>query len=447
MKRVLIVDDDENLRSIVRDVLNDEGFRTEEAPNGLRALAAFKRELPDVVLLDLNMPQMSGIETLQELRKINSRVPVIILTAYSDIPTVVDAMRGGAYDFTVKPPDFDRLIITLRRAVEKRDLELEVQRATAALELSLEQTFGRSAAVRNVINQINQVAQTDFAVIIQGETGAGKSLVANVIHNMSKRAEGPFVHVDIGLIPDTLVESELFGYRKGAFTGADRNKVGYFETASSGTIFIDELENMSAHVQSRLLSVIERKRVYPLGSTDPVAVDVRIIAATNKDIKQCVNSKEFREDLFYRLGEFVITVPPLRERRDDIPFFIHKFLLEACTELNKQIRGVSDDALALLREHSWPGNIRELKNVMRRAALAAHGDTITPDHIALMIKPEHPHAPAAPLLSLKEEMRMLEKQRIQEALVKTGGNKTKAAELLKISYTNICEKIKEYGIG
>lgn len=448
MKKVLIVDDDENLRSIVRDVLRDEGFQTEEAPDGLSALTAFKKDLPDVVLLDLKMPQMDGIETLRELRAINSSVPVIILTAYGDVPTVVDAIKGGAYDFTVKPPDFDRLIITLKRAVERRDLEQEVARATTALELSLEQIFGRSSAVKAVIQQINQVAQTDFSVIIQGETGAGKSLMASAIHNMSRRAAGPFVRVDIGLIPDTLVESELFGYKRGAFTGADKSKVGYFETAHNGTIFIDELENMSHHVQSKLLSVIERKRVYPLGSTEPADINVRLIAATNKDIVQCVGRKEFREDLFYRLGEFVITVPPLRERRDDIPFFIQKFLLEASTELNKQIRGIGDDALALLLGHSWPGNIRELKNVVRRAVLSANSDIISRRHVELHIKPD-PYgsmAAGAPL-SLREEMRMLEKRRIQEALAQTGGNKTRAAEMLKISYTNICEKIKEYGIG
>lgn len=445
-KKVLIVDDDKNLRSVVRDVLSDEGFSVAEAPDGVSALKIFKKDLPDAVLLDLNMPHMGGLETLQELKKINSHVPVIILTAYSDIPTVVEAVKRGAYDFTVKPPDFDRLIITVKRAVERRDLEMEVRRATTALELSLEQVFGRSDAMKTVINQIRQVAQTEFSVIIQGETGTGKSFVANTIHNMSRRADKSFVRVDIGLIPDTLVESELFGYRKGAFTGAEKNKIGYFETAGCGTIFIDELENMSPYVQSKLLSVIERKKVYPLGSTESVAVDVRVIAATNKDIQRSMRAGDFREDLFYRLGEFIINLPPLRQRAEDIPFFAQKFLLDACTELNKQIKGMHDSAVELLLQHTWPGNIRELKNVIRRAVLSAESDVIQQEHIELLIKNHHAEIPASPL-SLKDEIRMLEKRRIQEALAKTGGNKTKAAEMLKISYTNICEKIKEYSIG
>lgn len=445
-KKVLIVDDDKNLRSVVRDVLSDEGFSVAEAPDGVSALKIFKKDLPDAVLLDLNMPHMGGLETLQELKKINSHVPVIILTAYSDIPTVVEAVKRGAYDFTVKPPDFDRLIITAKRAVERRDLEMEVRRATTALELSLEQVFGRSDAMKTVINQIRQVAQTEFSVIIQGETGTGKSFVANTIHNMSRRADKSFVRVDIGLIPDTLVESELFGYRKGAFTGAEKNKIGYFETAGCGTIFIDELENMSPYVQSKLLSVIERKKVYPLGSTESVAVDVRVIAATNKDIQRSMRAGDFREDLFYRLGEFIINLPPLRQRAEDIPFFAQKFLLDACTELNKQIKGMHDSAVELLLQHTWPGNIRELKNVIRRAVLSAESDVIQQEHIELLIKNHHTEVPASPL-SLKDEIRMLEKRRIREALAKTGGNKTKAAELLRISYTNICEKIKEYGIG
>ncbi|MFZ5998259.1 MAG: sigma-54-dependent transcriptional regulator [Nitrospirota bacterium] len=445
-KKVLIVDDDKNLRSVVRDVLSDEGFSVAEAPDGVSALKIFKKDLPDAVLLDLNMPHMGGLETLQDLKKINSHVPVIILTAYSDIPTVVEAVKRGAYDFTVKPPDFDRLIITVKRAVERRDLEMEVRRATTALELSLEQVFGRSDAMKTVINQIRQVAQTEFSVIIQGETGTGKSFVANTIHNMSRRADKSFVRVDIGLIPDTLVESELFGYRKGAFTGAEKNKIGYFETAGCGTIFIDELENMSPYVQSKLLSVIERKKVYPLGSTESVAVDVRVIAATNKDIQRSMRAGDFREDLFYRLGEFIINLPPLRQRAEDIPFFAQKFLLDACTELNKQIKGMHDSAVELLLQHTWPGNIRELKNVIRRAVLSAESDVIQQEHIELLIKNHHTEVPASPL-SLKDEIRMLEKRRIREALAKTGGNKTKAAELLRISYTNICEKIKEYGIG
>jgi DNA-binding NtrC family response regulator len=428
-------------------VLRDEGFSVTEARDGMGALKQFKADVPDAVLIDLKMPHMDGLETMKEFRKIEPNVPVIILTGHGDIPTAVEAIKSGAYDFVSKPPEFDRLIITLRRAIEKRSLEMQVERANSALASSLELHFGKSAAIRNVIGQMRQVAGTDFSVIIQGETGTGKSVVAGAIQGLSLRADKPFVNVDIGLIPDHLVESELFGYKKGAFTGADRDKAGYFETANRGTIFIDELENMSPHVQSKLLSFIEKKRIYPLGGTTPVALDVRVIAATNKDIKACVKAKEFREDLFYRLGEFIITLPPLRERTDDIPLFAQRFIFEAATELNKQIRGIADDAIALLGAHSWPGNLRELKNVMRRAALLTEGDVIDRECVASLIAEYCADKSSSSSFSpLKEAVKELEKKIICEALEKTKGNITRAAKLLDISYKNLYDKIKEYDV-
>lgn len=447
MHKIMVVDDETDLRSIVIDVLKNEGFATLEAEDGLRAVKLFKTDTPDAVLLDLNMPYMKGIETMNELMKLDRSVPIIILTGYGDVQTAVEAIRAGAYDFTVKPPDFEKLVITIRRAVEKRDLEREVQSASFALESSLEHVLGKSNPMKKVIKQITQVARTDFSVIIQGETGTGKSVVAGTIQNMSKRAEKPFVSVDIGLIPDLLIESELFGYRKGAFTGADRDKAGYFETGHGGTIFIDELENMSQHVQAKILSFIEKKVICPLGSTHPVSSDLRIIAATNKDIKECVAKKEFREDLFYRLGEFIITLPPLRERIEDIPFFAKKFLFEASVEVNKQIRGIEDEAVTLLMTHPWPGNLRELKNMMRKAALLAETDSIGRTSLEMLLHEQPSGKQKSRFQPMKEAMKELEKKLITEAMEKTGGNKTRAAELLEISYKNLFDKIKEYGIG
>lgn len=450
MAKILIVDDDEDLRAIVRDVLQDEGFTPLEAQDGINALKVFKADRPDAVLLDLQMPNMNGIETLQELVKIDRRVPIIILTAYGDIPTAVQSIKRGAYDFTVKPPEFDRLIITLKRAVERRELETEMERVSSALELSLEHLLGRSPAIREVIKQISQVALSDFSVIIQGETGTGKSVVASAIRDLSRRAGHPFVSVDIGLIPDSLVESELFGYKKGAFTGADRDKAGYFEIAHRGTIFIDELENMSPFMQSKLLNVIENKTIYPLGSTSPIEVDIRIICATNADIRQSVTRKAFREDLFYRIGEFIITLPPLRERVEDIEFFANKFLFEACSDLGVQPKELQTDALAVLGKHSWPGNIRELKNVMRRAALFRDCDVIDEECmnrcIDVLAKDGPRDKPVFSSFHLKDALKSLEEKMIREALEKTRGNKTRAAELLDISYRTLFEKIKEYGI-
>ena len=443
MGKVLIVDDDHDLRSVVCDVLRDEGFSTVEAQDGSSALSAVRKAMPDAVLLDLRMPGMNGIEVMQEIRKIDPYMPVIIMTAHGDIPTAVEVIRNGAYDFVVKPPDFDKLIITLKRAVEKRRLEIDIDRFSTALDLSLEQMFGKSPAMRNVISQITQVAGTNLSVVIQGETGTGKSFIASAIHNVSKRSKKPFVRVDMGLIPDTLFESELFGFRKGAFTGADRHKAGYFENANTGTIFIDEIENIPLHIQGKLLSVLDERRIYPLGSTTPVSIDIRIVAATNREIKECVAKKSFREDLYYRIGEFVINVPPLRERIEDIPFFTNKFVLDACTELNRQIREITDEALALLMRHTWSGNIRELKNVVRKAVLMAPGDIIDGRTVGPLISVRAVEEKSFSL-SIKDAMRDVEKTNIREALRRTGGNKTRSAELLQISYKNLLDKIKIY---
>ena len=445
MGKVLIVDDDNDLRAVVGDMLKEEGFEVSEAKDGVTALGAIKKNMPDAVLLDLKMPGLDGIEVMQEIRKIDPRIPVIIMTAHGDIPTAVEAIQKGAYDFTIKPPDFDKLIIALRRAVERRKLESEVKRFSNALDLSLEQMFGSSPAIKKIVDQITQVAGTNLSVIIQGETGTGKTFIANAIHSVSNRARKAFVRVDMGLVPDTLFESELFGYRKGAFTGADRHKAGYFENANSGTIFIDEIENIPLHIQGKLLSVLDEKRIYPLGSTTPVSIDVRVVAATNRDIRQCVMSKSFREDLYYRLGEFVIKVPPLRERSEDIPFFVNKFILDAGTELNRQIREISGDALTLLVNHSWPGNVRELKNVVRKAVLMSVGDVID-KHVVGPLLTEFEVEEKTSSLSIKDAVRDVEKRKIKEALRRTNGNKTRSAELLCISYKNLLDKIKIYGL-
>lgn len=443
---ILIIDDEHSLRSIVKDVLEDEGFAVVEASDGRKGLRMFREHMPEAVLLDLNMPGMNGIDTMRELLKLDSSIPVIILTAFGDVPTAVGMIKEGAYDFTVKPPEFDRLVITLRKAVEARKMSLAVRNLDSQLELSLEDRLGRSSSIRGVINQIRQVARTDISVIIQGETGTGKSVAAGVIHSLSPRVERPYVHVDIGLIPEQLVESELFGYKKGAFTGADRERKGYFETADTGTILLDELENMSAHVQMKLLSVLERKIIYRLGSTNPVNINTRVLAATNADILKHVADRTFREDLFYRLGEFVITMPPLRERAEDILFFAEKFIRESSSDMNRQIRPLAPEATELLLRHTWPGNLRELKNVIRKAVLLTEGEVIGKEHIDITPENDRKSGYVAPRSSLKAALRDLEFRLISETLRQTGYNKSKAAELLDTSYTNLLAKIKEYGI-
>ncbi len=450
MSKILIVDDDDMVRLALSRNLIAGGFSPIEASSGLEAIKLFQEENPLSVLLDLKMPGMDGLETLEELKKIDPEIPVIILTAHGDISSAVQATKSGAYEFIIKPPDYDRLILTLKRATEKFELNREVKRLSSEVEMSLEYLCGNSSIMKDVINKIHQIAQSDFSLIMQGETGTGKSFIARYIHNLSKRSKNPMITVDIGAIPETLVESELFGYEKGAFTGAGKKKKGFFEIANGGTILIDELQNLSPYVQSKLLMAVEEKSITPLGSTRPVNIDIRIIGATNKDIIESVKKNNFRDDLFYRLGEFMISLPPLRDRVEDIPFLARKFFMEAVEDLNKKIYAISDNAVKLLKDHNWPGNIRELKNVIRRAVLLSDEESVRSKHIEFLIKnpdstPENKHILSLnelPSLSLKD----LEKAAIKRALSETKGNKTKAAALLKISYMTLLRKVKQYDI-
>lgn len=447
MSKVLVVDDEEIVRYALTEKLKENGFSVSEAYDGRNAIEMFREKEFDAVLLDLRMPEMDGIETLNELKKHYEDVPVIIVTAYGDIPTAVEAIKIGAYDFIEKPPQISKLIVTLRRAIEKSELMRKVKRLDTAYENSLECLLGRSRAIRDVIEQIQKVAWSDFSIIIQGETGTGKSFIASAIHSLSKRVEKAFVKVDVGVIPETLIESELFGHEKGAFTGADRKKKGYFELSNGGTIFIDELQNIPLSIQSKLLTVVEEKRIYPIGSIRPVDINVRLITATNKNIKESVSKNEFREDLFFRLGEFIITIPPLRERLEDIPFFCRKFLLEAATEFNRQFREIDDDAMGSMLQYHWPGNVRELKNVIRKAALLADDGIIKRRHINFMADPLSDKKDDVLLFPLRDAVKNLEKNAITNALRISNGNKTKAVALLQIDYKTLLTKIKEYGLN
>jgi len=447
MKRILVVDDQAGLRSVVCDSLRMEGYATSEAADGLEAIEVLRAEAPDAVLLDLKMPRQNGLVTLREIRTIAPDIPVVILSGHGDIAAVVEAVQGGAFDYIEKPPDFERIVLSLRRALEKKALEGEVRRINAALDTSLENKFGASPAIRGVIERMKQVAPTDLAVIIQGETGTGKTYVAHAIHELSRRARMAFVRVDVSVIPPSLAESELFGARKGAYTGSDKDRVGYVAGANGGTLFLDDIENIPLEIQAKLLDVLETKRICPVGGGEPVALDFRVIAATNRDLHGCVAAKTFREDLLYRLGEFVIDIPPLRERPEDILFFMDVFLLEACTEMGRQVRGFSAVAADLLLRHPWPGNIRELKNVVRRAALLAAGDLVESGQIDFIARGDEILPGESAAHSLKEAVHEFEKKIIRQALQRTGGNKTRVAELLKMSYPSLLSKVKEYGLG
>jgi len=439
MDKILVVDDDKNIRFTITEFLIENGFTPIESPNGNSAIEVFKKEKPLLVLLDLKMPDMNGIQCMQLMKEADPVTPVIIITGHGDVPTAVEAIRIGAYDFILKPPRFDRLILTIRRATEKVELE-------RALKTSLSTLFGKSKAMRTIIEQVRQVASSDFSILLQGETGTGKSFIARTIHNFSKRPDGPFITVDIGAIPENLTESELFGYEKGAFTGAEKKKKGFFEIANNGTILIDELQNASPYVQSKLLRIVEEKRLYSLGGTNHVKLDIRIISASNANILQAVKDKKIREDLFFRLGEFIINLPPLRERLEDIPFLARRFFREATEELNKNVREIPDETMEFLLRYSWPGNVRELKNVIRRAVLLTQEDVIRQGHISVGFNSSNVEKGNFSSLQLDEVTMDAERRAIRQALDLTEGNRTKAAHILQVSHRSLLRKMKEYSI-
>lgn len=445
MDKILIAEDEKVTRLSYCRILQKEGFHVIEAQNGLEAVDIFDRERPQAVLLDLKMPVMDGVEAIGRLKGIDPSVPVIIVTAHGDISTAVETMKLGAYDFLTKPVEPGKLVLTVKRAVEKLSLEKEISRLHAFEDLSLESTLGKSPVMKKIVEQVKKVAASDLSVIIQGETGTGKTLLAKLIHGISSRAKKDFVKIDLANIPETLVESELFGYEKGAFTGATTVKKGFFETAEGGTVFLDDLENLSPFVQSKLLTVLENRLIYRLGGRKSLNLNLRIIAATHSDMQRSVIDGKFREDLFFRLGEFIITLPPLRKRAEDIPFLAAKFLDDASAEMNMPIKGMSIDAMNCLKGHHWHGNIRELKNVIRRAALLSGGVEIGADHIEFLLEMKGKEG-GLQTIPLKEALANVEKEFIIKALEVTRGNKAKASAILQVDVKTLRSKMAEYGI-
>ncbi len=452
-----MVDDEPEIRAVLGECLVAAGFETQEAGDGEEAVAAVQAERPAVILLDVVMPRQGGLETLPELKRIAPDVPVIMCTAYMDVPTAVRAMQLGAYDYLTKPFDPALLLLTIKRAVEHRELLARIDELKSQGEgISLADRMGGSRPIESVIQQVAQVARSNFTVLIQGETGTGKELVARAIHNQSPRRDKPFVAVDCGAIPETLVESELFGYEKGAFTGAVRRKDGRFQAAGGGTLFLDEVGNLPLPTQAKLLRALEERQVTPLGATRPVSVDVRIIAASNADLEDASRGGRFRPDLYYRLNEFGISLPALRDRRDDVAHLARRFLDEVSMELHRPVHGITDEAMELLQRHDWPGNVRELKNVIRKAALLAT-DLITPEFLPSLSAPRAAGQPAvaAPAvdgeLSLREVSEVAtadaERRAIRQALEAARGNKSQAARLLRTDYTTLHAKMKRYGIS
>jgi len=471
--RILIVDDTPSNLRYLQAIFDGEGFSVSVAESGEEALSRAAADPPEVVLLDLRMPGMDGMESLTRLKAMSPELQVIMLTSHGEVATAVEAIKRGAEDFMIRPIQSDHLVLTIRRALERRELKAQVEnlRSLVGRQGYLARLITPSPQMHELGAVIRQVAGSNFTVLIQGETGTGKELVARAIHQESGRADKPFIAIDAGAIPEALVESELFGHDKGAFSGADRRKEGLFQMANAGTLFLDEVSNLPLSSQPKLLRAIQERQVRPVGSSRAQAVDVRLIAATNGSLDNHIAKGAFREDLYYRLAEFVISLPPLRERREDIAPLGHSFLEEASVELKRPASVISEGAAKLLKNFSWPGNVRQLRNVMRRAALQASGVTIDVRDIEPMLRRvtadagDGTHAPSADAAadygearpatnggqSLKDIARNAveeaEKQAIVEALRATGGNKQKAAVKLQTDYKTLFVKLKRYGLG
>jgi DNA-binding NtrC family response regulator len=456
--RILIVDDEKTSCMMLSSLVKREGFEALVAHDGDTALRMILSEAPDVLLADVKMPGMDGMEVLKKAKSLDPDLPVVLITALADLQGAVKAIKAGAHDYLSKPLDNHEVIRVVHRALAERMLKRKLRDMSSRLQetVSLKEIMGPSDGIARLISDVNRVAESDFTVVILGETGSGKEVVARAIHRASPRFKGPFIPVDCGAIPETLLESELFGHERGAFTGADTQRPGKFEMAQAGTLFLDEISNMPLGSQAKLLRVLQEKKVYRVGSTKPLEVDVRLLAASNQDLGALAVPGSFRRDLFYRLNEFTITVPPLRERKEDIPYLAKRFLDTANIELNKQVGGFSEAALNVLFSYNWPGNVRQLRSTIRRATLMAD-EIITEKDLDLKRVPVPglaftPKVQGEPWkdLSLKEivdqSTTAVEREVLTQVLKYTGGNKAKAARLLQIDYKTIHTKLRKLGI-
>ncbi|MES1165709.1 MAG: sigma-54 dependent transcriptional regulator [Verrucomicrobiota bacterium] len=456
MPRILVIDDDEAACRLVRAILSTEPWEVtfaHDGPTGARrALAA----PPDLVILDLELPGLDGLGVLERIKQAHPELPVVMLTARAEIKTAVRATRLGALEYLVKPVDPDQLVGVARRALELGSLRIEVRalRRQVTGAADLEAKMGPSAAVREIADRIETVAGTDFSVLLLGETGTGKDLVAQAIHRRSPRANKPFVALDCGAIPESLLESQLFGHERGAFTGAHRRTSGQFNLAEGGTLFLDEIGNLPLGLQAKLLRVLESRQLRAVGAERSTDIDVRFLAATNDDLEERVQSRAFRADLYFRLAQYTIALPPLRARPEDIAHLAQRFLAEVSVELRRPVQDIGTDALALLQRHPWPGNVRELRNVIRRAVLESRDLVLDRAVLRKVMHIQAQPLAAAPVTlgsaSLREiasaAVKQAEETAIQAALRAARGNKSEAARALRTDYKTLHLKMRAYGI-
>ena len=451
---ILVVEDKESMAEMLVQALGAEGYAVETAVDGAQGIKRLREMRPDLVLTDLKLPKKDGLAVLAEAKSRDPLLPVIVMTAFGTIETAVKAVKEGACDFLTKPFEMDHLLLVVRRAIESRQLLTEnlLLREEFAEKIGTPRIIGKSPAIEEVTRVIQRVAPAQTTVLLQGESGTGKELFARAVHHLSPRKDNPFVAINCAAIPRELLETELFGHERGSFTGAVERRIGKFELAHRGTIFLDEVGDLDPALQAKLLRVLQDQSFERVGGNVPIQVDVRIVAATNRDLKKLVDAKAFREDLYYRLSAFPVTIPPLRDRREDIPALAEFFLTRACAEMKKPAKRLSKGAVEALESWSWPGNVRELENALDRAVILSEGEELAPEHLGL----PGGGAGARSLADLPADAGLhevgaaaaaeAEARLIRKALGETGGNKSKAGVRLKVSYETLLTKIKDYGI-
>ena len=448
--KILIVDDEPAHLKMLEAVLSAEGFEVRKADDGQTAITAVEERFYDLILMDVRMNRVGGIEALKRIKELSPGIPVIMMTAYASVNTAVDALKSGAYDYLTKPLDIDELKILVHKALRHQQLEKENIFFKEQLKdrFDFSNIIGQSPAMLQLFETISLVAPADATVLITGESGTGKELIANAIHQNSLRREKPMIKVNCAALPETLLESELFGHEKGAFTGAMARRQGRFQLAHKGTIFLDEIAEMASSTQAKILRVLQEREFEPVGGSSTVKVDTRVIVATNKDLKSEIQEGRFREDLYFRVNVVMLNVPPLRERSEDVPLLAEFFLKKYAEKNRRLIKGFTPLATDLLMRHDWPGNVRELENITERSVIMARGDIITPDELpetlrSLDLDSKTPGIDLSPGRSLKA----VEKEMILRTLEDAGGNRTHAAKILGISRRTLQLKLKEYGIS
>lgn len=454
MIRVLIAEDDRNTLSGLVEILDQEGFSVKGAESGKDALKILERDKFDILLTDLRMPDMTGMELYEKASLNHPEMRTIIMTAFNSVKDAVEAMKGGVYEYLTKPLDLDELFVILKRAVTDVELTRENEELKERLHgaYRFENIIGTSKPMQNVFKTIVKVAQSDATILIRGESGTGKELVARAIHYNSPRKKKSLIEISCASFPESLLESELFGYEKGAFTGATGRKLGRFELAQNGTIFLDEIGEVSGGVQTKLLRVLQEREISRLGGTSSIKVDTRVIAATNRDLEQEVEDGQFREDLYYRLNVIPVFLPPLRERADDIPLLVDHFIKKYAKLNNKPELTISEDVMKICMEYHWPGNVRELENAMENAVVLGEGEIVLPEHLPVFVKMRK-GAPKDGLEAIfsagttfHEKVDYAEKLILEDAISKAKGNKSEAAKRLEISLRTMRYKISKYGL-